>query len=66
MSNRTDCEEEAKESNEYHPVKGNDLDGYWRDYDYSSMEPNPFMARLGLLIMYVVAAIVVTNLVMRS
>ena len=35
-----------------------------RDLDYHPMEYNPFMARLGLLIAYVVAAVVVTNLIM--
>ena len=66
MSNMTDCDEEIKESNEYYKVKGNPLDGYWRDDDYSPMEPNPFMARLGLLIMYVVAAVLVTNLILSN
>ena len=66
MSNKTDCEEDAEKSNEYYKVKGNDLDGYWRDLEPPPMDYNPFMARLGLLIAYIVAAVVVTNLFMRS
>jgi len=64
MSNRIDSEDTIKESNEYYRTKGNDLDGFWRDLDPPPMEYNPFMARLGLLIMYVVAAGLVTHLVM--
>ena len=66
MSNRNECEEDLKKSNEYYQVKGNPLDGYWRDdLDYHPMEYNPFMARLGLLIAGIVGAIVVTYLFIR-
>ena len=63
MSKEHSDKDDAEKSNEYYKVKGNPLDGYWRDLDYSPMEYSPFMARLGLLIAYVVAAVVVTNLI---
>lgn len=63
----SDCNN--KKSNDGGVLKGNPLDGYWKEYetDYEPhpMDYNPFMARLGLVIMFVVAASLLANLVLE-
>ena len=68
MSKETGSEDISEKSNQYYKVKGNPLDGYYRDqgYDPNPMEYNPFMARLGILIMCIVATVVVTSVIMSS
>jgi len=62
MSEDIDEDEDTKESNEYYKIKGNPLDGYWRDLGSDPMDYDPFMARLGFLILYVMAAVLVTSI----